>query len=249
MSPAGATIMQIPIFIKETAEPLPEEPESLLLSRNGLFKNRSTPLFAASTPCWQWPRELASHEPTLEWKRLIPGKLLEQVVGFFAAVHQRHPGAETVVVLGYHPKRGYEVIVPEQTATVALRPFGLPWPVRVEYEVLPYAGLIVGSCHHHSIMDAYESETDEQDGRVGLHLVVGRINTPHPNFFATMTCDGHRFVIDNPLDLFDGYGYRSGRFPAEWMAKLHVQQVAERFIMNPFVTAKPNTKRRPHHET
>ncbi len=219
--------MQLPIYIKEAGEEaLPDDPMSFLVSRNGLFRNRATPCFSASVPCG-FPPELAWHEATLEWKQSIPGILLEQVVGFFTEIDRRQPGAEAVALITFDATRGYALVVPEQTAIVALHPFGAPSPVRVRYRTPPLDGMVVGSVHSHSHEEAFESETDFIDSPKGLGLVVGRINTQRepPDLYATMAVDGYRFRIVDPLELFDGYERRRTDFPQEWLKQVRVRAI------------------------
>jgi hypothetical protein len=246
--------MQTPFYLKETTdERLPEDPVSYTLSRDGLFINRSGPLFSASVPC-PHPRELARHEASLEWKHLIPQHIAEQAVGFFDAINRRQPGTEAVVLLGWDAWQGYELIIPEQNAIVARHAFGHPSPVRVRYEVpnLRPGVVLVGDIHSHSYIEAFSSDTDYWDTlqRTGLFLTVGRIDMPTepPDMYATVVIDRYTFEVENPLDLFTGYGRRSNDIPEEWFSRVHVQEVPSSGF---HTRQKANDPGRPiiHHES
>ena len=223
--------MQMPFYIKRSdGEPLPDEPVSYTISRDGLYMNRSTPLFKSSVPCRN-PRDFARHEATLEWNRPIPRHVAEQAVGFFHAVNCRSPGAEAILLLGWSPENGYEAIVPEQRAVVALHAFGRRSPLRVSYEVPAMrAGVVVaGSIHSHACIEAFSSDTDDWDtrNRAGLHITVGRIDLPvePPDLYAIVIVDRFTFIIENPLALFAGYTRRSTDIPENWLARVKVEEV------------------------
>ncbi|MBI3985925.1 MAG: Mov34/MPN/PAD-1 family protein [Lentisphaerae bacterium] len=235
--------MNTPVYLKETDnEPMPDDPVSYLLTGDGLYINRRTPLFSASVPCSR-PREFAGHAAALDWKQPIPQEPAEKVVGFFHMINLRHTGAEAVVLLGWTPERGYEVIVPEQTSIIARHAFGPPSPVKVRYEIpaLPAGMLLVGDIHSHAYLEAFESHTDSWDmrHRAGLHLVVGRLDVPAepPDFFAVVMVDNYRLVVEHPLSLFTDYKHRCTDIPEDWFSRVRVQEVPIYSFYNPAADA------------
>jgi hypothetical protein len=220
--------MHTPVYLKQSDdEALPEDLVSYLLTRDGLFMCRSNGLFRSSTPCRR-VTELALHEPTVHWKHPIPQAMAEEIIGFFSALEKRH-GCEAVVLLAWGEHCGYKAIVPEQTATVASGAFDLSFPVGVHYEVpaLPPGMVLAGDVHSHGVLAAFQSEIDVRDYRPGLQLVVGQVHLPDPpHLYATVSADGWRFIMKNPLTLFAGYARRSMDFPADWLSRVHIRKVS-----------------------
>jgi hypothetical protein len=223
--------MITPVYVKHADdEPLPCDRVWYLVTASGLFLNRCTPLFNTSVPC-KHPVEFARHEAIIQWRLPIPQVMIEQIVGFFSFLNRQQPGTESIVLLAWAEQRGYEAIVPDQTAMIARYPFGMPAPVGVRYEVpnLPPGMVLAGDVHSHAFLGAFESETDHRDVRFrdGLHLVVGQVdlNREPPDLYATVCVDGYKCVVSNPQSLLAGYRQRSADFPKEWLSQVHICEV------------------------
>ncbi|MBU1695064.1 MAG: Mov34/MPN/PAD-1 family protein [Verrucomicrobia bacterium] len=220
--------MTIPVYLKQSdQDPEPRDAVYYLLTGDGLFINRQAPFFSSSVPAPGGPPGLRRHQAWLENRfPPIPGPLFERVVGFFDLVCRRSSD-EAIVMLTWHEKRGYDVMVPEQRVTGGKWITGQHIPLRIDYTVpkLPSGMQLVGDIHSHGPMGAFESITDRQDQRQlpGLHIVVGNLDLRRepPDLFATIAVDDFAFEIRNPLSLFEGYVCRRPEdVPPDWMDRV-----------------------------
>lgn len=204
-----------------------------LLTRDGLFLCRNHEFFQSCSWVARGPGELAGQESTLHPSYpLIPRGLLEQVVGYFAAVAELH-GSEAAVFLAWdRSARRVRVVVPEQEATVSYGWYGAVYAIGLHYVQpagLPPDWVIFGDVHSHVHMAAYASHTDVADEvhRSGLHIVVGHIDLEPPDFHVEAVVDGARFGLQLE-DVAEGYETRSESFPRAWLDKLTVADLTWR---------------------
>ena len=220
-----------PLYLKlNDAMPWPEEEKAFyLLSSQGLYLCRNTPFFRSCVPVEDFPSELAGQKPflRLSYPR-IPRRLLEQVIGFFDIIGDRH-GSEAAVLLAWNrTTEAMELIVPEQVGLVGTSWSGHPYPLELEYEVppLPAHLVLLGDIHSHVDGSAYASYMDKSDEahRPGLHLVVGRILDEPPQFHCEAIADGFRFKVRDLSLVVEGYHRRRVKeVPPEWLSKVTVK--------------------------
>ncbi len=229
--PKPAPPLLTPIYLKTRPDtPWPaREKMFYLLTRDGLFLCRNHRFFRSSVPVEDYPGELARHDPFLKLNfPRVPRRLLEQVVGFFAAIGARH-GAEAAALLVWNTQASaVEAIIPEQTSLVFHDAERRTWPVEVRYQMpdLPAHLVLLGDVHSHVEGAAYASPTDQKDERhrPGLHLVVGQIHREPPEFYLDISVDASRFHIRNHEMILEGYARRRlEEVPANWIESVTVR--------------------------
>ncbi len=220
-----------PIYLKlSSTMPWPEDEKVFyLLSRDGLFLCRNTPFFRSCVPVTEFPSELAGQETLLELSYpRIPRQVIEQVVGFFDIIGERH-SSEAVVLLAWNREtQAVEVVVPDQVGWVLESWTGRPYPMDLDYLVppLPPHLVLLGDIHSHVDGAAYASAIDPSDEahRPGIHLVVGRILDEPPQFHCEATADGVRFRVRDLSQVLEGYHRRRlAEVPEEWLRKVTVK--------------------------
>jgi len=143
----------------------------------------------------------------------IPRAELLQVEAFFRAVYQKHR-AEAVVFLYFSPHDGgiWRFVAPEQEVTAGGLKWTSPGP--------PPAGwYLAGSFHSHGSMGAFHSGTDDHDelGWDGVHVTIGKINLPHPEYAASLVIGGSRVKIDIE-DIVEPA--KPVEFPSSWLERV-----------------------------
>jgi hypothetical protein len=220
-----------PLYLKlDDAMPWPEEERAFyLLSRDGLFLCRNTPFFRSCVRVEDFPSELGGQKPflMLSYPR-IPRRLMEQVIGFFDIIGERHASEAAVLIAWNRASRAVEIIVPEQTGFVGLSWSGDAYPIDLEYQVPPLSPqwVLLGDIHSHVDGAAYASATDQSDEthRPGLHLVVGRILDEPPQIICEAVADGCRFKVPDLSLVLEGYHRRRIKeVPQQWINKVSVK--------------------------
>lgn len=223
-----------PVYVKlDPAMPWPEaEPVFFLLTRDGLFLCRNTPFFRSCVPARRFPEDLAPQALFLHVRYpRIPRRLIELTVGFFELIGHQHASEAIVLLVWNRTTQSVELVVPDQTGYVATGWNGQRYPVDLEYQIppLPTDCCLIGDIHSHVDGPAYASYTDQFDEshRPGLHLVVGRVFDPVPQFHAETIADGHRFRIDDLSLIIEGYhASLAAEVPAEWLDRVVVKPSA-----------------------
>lgn len=230
MKCSGAHLLT-PIYLKlDNAMPWPEQERAFyVLSRDGLFLCRNTPFFRSCVPVGEFPSELAGQAPfmKLSYPR-IPRRLMEQVIGFFDLIGDRHASEAAVLIAWNRAANAIEIIVPDQVGLVGRTWSGKPYPIELEYQVppLPPHLALLGDMHSHVDGSAYASYMDRCDEvyRPGLHIVVGRIQEEPPQFHCEATADGYRFSVHDLSLILEGYHRRRiDEVPPDWIAKVAVR--------------------------
>jgi hypothetical protein len=220
-----------PLYLKlNDAMPWPEQEKAFyLLSSDGLYLCRNTPFFRSCVPVEDFPSELAGQKPFLKLSYpRIPRRLMEQVIGFFDLVGERH-ASEAAVLIGWNrTTNSVQIIVPDQVGLVGTTCDGNPYPMELEYEVppLPPHLLLLGDIHSHVDGPAYASYMDKSDEahRPGLHFVIGRILDEPPQIYCEATTDGFRFKVPDLSLVLEGYHRRRVKeVPPEWISKVTVK--------------------------
>jgi hypothetical protein len=183
-----------PIYLRLNEDmPWPEEEVFYMLTGSGLFLCRNNTYFSSCVPARSWPGELAGQEKFLNLRYpKIPRTLIEQAVGFFEAVVDRHDAEAALQLIWDDQREIYRLIVPRQRCTVYEDWQGRKTPQGVHYDLperVPRNWVLVGDIHSHVDFAAYSSATDQYDElyRTGLHIVVGRIYNEPPEFHVEAT--------------------------------------------------------------
>jgi len=185
-----------PVYLKEDDFEEPNDPIYYLVTRDGLFQVKRTPLFHAKTKVQglSWLR--SEREDARLRLPPIPAALLTEIVGFFREVFRVHR-AEAVVLLYFgREAQRYEARTPKQRVAGG----------HCRYEIGPTpAGLLrVGTIHSHASADAFHSELDDEDERHddGLHVTIGNLDG-EASVVCSLVVDGRRFPLE-PSEVFGG---------------------------------------------
>lgn len=211
------------LIVDEEFTGIPENLTSgCLLASNGLFLFRSLQLGAEP-----FLEVVSKTGPGFEAKGMkefkdegvvfymprIPRDELLKVEAFFRAVYAEHH-SEAVVFLYYTPHEGgrWKFAAPEQEVTVGGVKWTTPGPP-------PSGWYQVGSIHSHGSGGAFHSGTDDGDefDWQGIHVTIGKVTSPHPDYAASIVIDGERFKveIDDLIEPATGVD-----FPGAWMAQV-----------------------------
>ncbi|MBI2563249.1 MAG: hypothetical protein HYW08_12855 [candidate division NC10 bacterium] len=103
-----------PVYLKDAGFEPPDDPIHYLVTADGLFLVKENPVFRSCVRV-RGIRGLQGQKDEVHWKLpLIPGGLLQRIVGLFREVYRRHK-SEAIVLLLYDPAtKEYELCVPEQ---------------------------------------------------------------------------------------------------------------------------------------
>ncbi len=191
-----------PVYAKDQAFRVPDDPVYYLLARDGLYLVKQNRFFRSVTPIS--PRDatiigdtgvalpkvdpadlLPQDEEVVPTFPPIPRPILEQAVTLFTGIARTH-GTEAVALLYYDlTSERYRLVVPRQRVTAA----------HARYEVGPTpVGLQrVGTLHSHVGDTAFHSETDltDEQGDDGLHIVLGLMGERR-SVTCALVVDGRR---------------------------------------------------------
>lgn len=185
-----------PVYLKEDTFEEPDDPIYYLVTRDGLFQVKRTPLFHAKTKVHglSWLR--SEREDARLRLPPIPAVLLTEIVGFFREVFRVHR-AEAVVLLYFSQEaRRYETKIPKQRVAGG--------HCRYEIGPTPTGLLRVGTIHSHASADAFHSELDDEDERYddGLHVTIGNLDG-EASVVCSLVIDGRRFPLERS-EVFGG---------------------------------------------
>jgi len=226
--------MSLPIVVKHPGVDLPElglDQMRYVLSRDGLFLERSTALFRTCARVEQPPADLDEHRAgCLLFCGKLPAVLVRTMLGFFRAAYRMHEG-EAALVLLYHPQqRRFRWHCPSQTVE-AYRSYGrLIAHDSIEYELpleVPGDYVILGDAHSHGELTAFPSGVDKRDEayKDGLHIIVGRIDRPgRIDYHVDFVMDGQRFTME-PADVLEDLECEPfERAPRSWLKRIHIKE-------------------------
>jgi proteasome lid subunit RPN8/RPN11 len=219
-----------PILVKSEHELVWPERERLfyLLARDGLYLCRQNEFFRSCVKASSGPSELELQKPFFEPRfPKIPAALIEQAVGFFTAIADRHGSEAAALLVWDRSQNQVHLVVPAQIATMGGFGSDYRYPIGVHYDSpgeLPQDWVVFGDIHSHVDYAAYASHTDVNDElhSAGLHIVVGRIRAEPPDFHVEAVVDGERFVLE-PADIVSGYATRCMTFPEHWLERVEIE--------------------------
>lgn len=164
-----------------------------LTGHDGHYLRKRTRLFEACVQVESNP-ELPEMKESAKWiAPKIPYAVIAECVAFFRAAWAEH-GTEAIALLFLDDGK-WSASAPPQTAG----------PASLSYESVQLGQRPVGSIHSHGAMRAFHSGTDLRDASEfdGIHLVVGRLDLPNPEFAAALHVNGKQFSID-PAEIVAG---------------------------------------------
>jgi hypothetical protein len=195
--------MPPPIVMKVPGQALPTLQTGefrYVVAREGIYRERATSLFTASTRVESPLPELEPHtERCVLHCRAIPSRVVAEMVGFFKYAYDLHEG-EGALVLLYHPGRDeFAWHCPEQTVQL-YRWRGRAYAddsIEFEYPLeVPPGWVQFGDAHSH-VGSPHPSHIDRADEkyRDGLHVIAGNIASRRPSYYAEFRIDDQRFSM------------------------------------------------------
>ena len=171
---------------QDAAKGSPDQSYEFLTGRDGHYLRKRTRLFEA---CVRTPSNpnISELQESAKWLApKIPYAVIADCVAFFRAVWAEH-GSEAIALLFLEDGK-WSAEAPQQTVGSA----------SLSYGSLPQGRRPVGSIHSHGAMKAFHSGTDIRDAGEfdGVHLVVGRLDLPNPEFAAAFHINSRQFQLD-----------------------------------------------------
>lgn len=178
----------LPIYAKEPDFHEPEEPIYYLVTRNGLFQVKRTPVFRSRTqvPGLSWLEE--EEEGSEFLLPVIPAKILGETMAFFREVFRKYRAEAAVLLYLREGAEEYEIRIPPQTVAGGHCRYGVG--------PNPTGCLRVGTIHSHGAAEAFHSELDDVDEQYddGLHVTIGTLHAK-PTVSCSLVVDGRRFDL------------------------------------------------------
>ena len=171
---------------QDTVVKNPNQSYEFLTGKDGHYLRKRTRLFEA---CVKTPNnpEMPEIGESAKWLApKMPYAVIADCVAFFRAVWAEH-GSEAIALLFLEDSK-WSAEAPQQAVG----------PASLSYGSLPAGRRPVGSIHSHGAMKAFHSGTDMRDAEEfdGVHLVVGRLDLPSPEFVAALHINGRQFQLD-----------------------------------------------------
>ena len=192
------------------------------VAANGVFQVRDAPTHRAVTRVEHDVPGLLAEVESVELRvPMLPRDLLENVLAFFCAVHERWAGEAIVVLFFDAARQEFRVGVPSQTIGAYRDVYGRVWADgHLDYGKVdrPEGCVRFGTIHSHGELAAYASHTDCQDERWedGLHAVYGNLGSSRISQSASFVANGRRFPLD-PKEVLEPAAVPTHGPPPEWM--------------------------------
>ncbi len=214
-----------PVVLKDGSYEPSGAPISYLVSQDGLFIVRETPLFSVSVRADGVPG-LLPHAPHLHLKiPPLPAAIAERALGFFRAVYERWQG-EAILFLFYDERgRRYLLDAPPQLIRGRFERGRFRAELQLEYGTCARPGpefVKLGTVHSHGHAAPTHSDIDEHDElyESGLHVTAGYVSSPLPKFAAAFVVGRTRFVV--PAAEIIPPVRATRRWPSSWMDRVVV---------------------------
>ncbi len=143
----------------------------------------------------------------------IPAEILTEIISFFRSYVTDESAAEAMAIICWSKKEGrYEVFVPKQRVTASS-------VFATTSELADDDCIVVMEIHSHNRMNAFFSQTDDDDERATrLYAVVGNLDEIFPKIKVRISVGG-KFVNINPGAVFE---MPDAAFPKEWAENVTV---------------------------
>jgi hypothetical protein len=224
---ARASGALFPVHVKDAAYSPPDAAAFYLLTADGLFLERTTPLFSASIPVDQVPG-LQPHRAALRLRiPRVPAHVIERAVAFFRVVYERWQGEGIVILFYAPPSEGrsarFFVDAPPQLIRGRLVDGRFQARLHLEYGSCDRPGpefVKLGTIHSHAEVSATASCLDAADElyETGLHVIVGRVDRDVPELAAAFVAGRTRFKLA-PEDVLSPLS-AVRRVPPAWLGRV-----------------------------
>lgn len=178
-----------PVYMKKKGSTPPETVPHYIIAKNGTFLKKGNWWMEAVVPVKQIAvLEEQSVKLTLKIQP-ITALVLMKAWRFFQAIYEKHH-SESAVLLHYSEKLGWELTVPQQSATFA----------HVDYKMTDRVPgySFIGTMHSHSSMSAFHSGTDVGDEAQmdGIHITFGDLDEKERfSLDPEIVVNGTRFTL------------------------------------------------------
>jgi len=192
-------------------KPLEEQPYQYILAANGLFLAKENRVFRAVVKVEPGPElGLLPLQETIELKAIrIPFAWVYRAVQFFRAVYKAHVTEAFLWVVLDPQTNSVSLACPKQKNYVG--------HVHAEEDPeIPDDLLKIGDIHSH-LCGSFHSSGDVEDEKFGdgIHIVVGNLDAPVPDFTASLVVKGCRRRLEPGQVMELEFGFDHG-----WMRKI-----------------------------
>lgn len=151
----------------------------------------------------------------------VPHELFQQIVAFFMAVYSEHKSEAAAQIFWDEEHEEYFVYIPKQEVT------GATCKYYNDQQLMDNYPLVV-DIHSHGSMSAFFSSTDDKDDKdLRVYGVVGKVNTPTPEYkFRFGHGDGTKEIAIQ--EIFD-MPYDHVSFPQEWLDQVTEKKVTVKY--------------------
>ena len=191
-----------PVLLMETGseQPPPGSPFWYEIAENGIFVAKRSGVVHSLTPVSSGGIPgLASREPSADLcVDMLPVEQLAVILHFFHYIYETLH-TEVNLLLYYNSQTNeWFPYCPDQTVTEGS-------VQKYDNDVVIPGYDKIGTIHSHGNFGAFHSHTDHKDesGLDGLHAVVSRVSSGHPEIVMSIVINGHVFDKD-PTDYFRG---------------------------------------------
>lgn len=181
-----------PVYILDGKTQLPQKGTFYIVAKDGIFLSKDTGLIRAIVKV-SGISFLQQMEVKAELRLpQVPSVVLAEALLFFRRVYEKHE-SEAIVLLYYSAQENqYLIDAPKQQvdgASVHYEPLG-------KFTVGGYQ--LIGTIHSHPSFQAFHSGTDVDDEKYfdGIHITIGRVDTPYFTISCTVAVNNNRFVLD-----------------------------------------------------
>ena len=187
-------------YIKLKGSTPPNEDYYYIVAENGAFLHKTNLMMSATIRIPDL-LEREMERVDLKYPKFSYQDSLKMI--YFFSENYRILKSESIVLIYYHPTKGYLFSPPKQKVYKAMLRY-FPDEKFDEY-------FLVGSIHCHGKYPAFHSEgqglllADKEDELDfdGLHIVIGNINSNTMTIVCSVVVNGRRFEL-NPLDYLSG---------------------------------------------
>ena len=194
--------------------PFEDENYQYILAGNGLFLGKRNAAFTATVPVdpttefGLQPLETTMHlHPNIR----LTASVIHPAIAFFRTVFERY-GTESLLLILLDPETD------EVTLGCPRQQNNTGWVHAEDDASIPDHLLRIGTIHTHPGSSFHsEGDIDDEAHRDGLHIVIGNLDRPVPDFTASLVVKGHRKELD-PNEVME----LQLAFDESWLDQIHV---------------------------